>query len=176
MHFYEKTIARQEIFKGRILNLWVDTVQLQDGHTSYREIVDHKNAVAVLPVVNDQIFFVKQFRKAVEKVLTEIPAGLIEADELAETAAVRELQEEIGLKPKKLVFLGKMLPSPGFTNETTMLYYADSFEESRLEPDDDEFIQVVKMPVRTVKKLFQQGKFSDAKTACALGYFFSLRK
>lgn len=175
MQFFEKTITREEIFKGRILNLWVDTVQLQDGHTSYREIVDHKNAVAVLPVVKDQIYFVKQYRKAVEKVLTEIPAGLIEADELPEAAAGRELQEEIGLKPERLIFLGKMLPSPGFTNETTMLYYADTFEESQLKPDDDEFIQIIKIPVRTVKKLFQQGKFSDAKTVCALGYFFSLR-
>lgn len=174
MKFFEETIERKEIYSGRILSLHVDQVKLPDGQTSFREIVDHKNAVAVLAIDNGNIIFVKQFRKAVEKMMMEIPAGLIEEGELPEEAAARELQEEIGLKPQRMIFLGKMLLSPGFTNETTMLFFADDFEQSRLEPDDDEFVQTVKIPVETAGMLFRRGKFSDAKTACALGRFFSM--
>lgn len=99
MKFFEKTIASKEIYNGRILNLKVDEVELPDGGTSFRELVDHKQGVGILPVRGNRIIFVRQFRKAIEKVILEIPAGLVEAGEDPKEAAVRELQEEIGLKP-----------------------------------------------------------------------------
>lgn len=174
MKLFEKTIASEEIYNGRILNLKVDKVALPDGTYSTRELVDHKDGVAVLPVRGDRIVFVRQFRKAIERVILEIPAGLIELGEDPECAAVRELQEEIGLKPLTLFALGKMWPSPGFCNEVTNLYLATEFTPSVKAPDDDEFIEIVEMPIRTVKALYLRGMFSDAKTACALGRFFSM--
>ncbi|SDX76981.1 NUDIX hydrolase [Eubacterium barkeri] len=173
MDFYEPTIETKEIFSGRILNLRVDTIALPDGKTSLREIVDHKDAVAILPIVDDCMVFVKQFRKAIETVLTEIPAGLMEVGENIFETASRELQEEIGLKPMDLKYLGDMWPSPGFTNEKTALFMATQFEEEALEADDDEFIQIIRIPIPTVRALYLSGKFTDAKTACALGRYFS---
>ncbi|MDO4288886.1 MAG: NUDIX hydrolase [Eubacterium sp.] len=174
MKLFEKTVASQEIYSGRILNLRVDEVALPDGAHSMRELVDHKDGVAVLPVKGDRIVFVRQFRKAIERVILEIPAGLVEAGENPEAAAVRELQEEINLKPLELFALGKMWPSPGFCNEVTTLYLATEFTPSVKAPDDDEFIEIVEMPIRTVRALYLRGMFSDAKTACALGRFFSM--
>ena len=81
MKFFEKTIASKEIYNGRILNLKVDEVELPDGGTSFRELVDHKQGVGILPVKGNRIIFVRQFRKAIEKVILEIPAGLVEAGE-----------------------------------------------------------------------------------------------
>ena len=174
MKFFEKTIASKEIYNGRILNSKVDEVELPDGGTSFRELVDHKQGVGILPVRGNRIIFVRQFRKAIEKVILEIPAGLVEAGEDPKEAAVRELQEEIGLKPLDLHFLGEMWPSPGFTNEVTTLFMASQFVIEPRKQDDDEFIEIVEMPIRTVRALYLKGKFSDAKTACVLGRFFSL--
>ncbi|MEF9918986.1 MAG: NUDIX hydrolase [Eubacterium sp.] len=173
MKFFEKTITSKEIYHGRILDLKVDEVELPDGNTSSRELVDHKNGVAVLPVRDSRIIFVRQFRKAIEKVILEIPAGLIETGEFPKEAAIRELKEEIGLRPTDLRLLGDMLPSPGFCTEVTTLFIASQFVVEPKKQDDDEFIEVVEIPIRTVRALYLHGKFTDAKTACALGHFFS---
>ncbi len=174
MNHIEKKISSEEIYNGRILRLHVDKVELPNGKTSIRECVDHKNAVAVLARRDDCFVFVRQCRYAVGKILLEIPAGLLEENEDPKDAAIRELQEEVGLKPQNLHFFGKMMPSPGFTDETTSLFFSDSFEEHALTPDDDEFIQVVLIPVDTAYMLYSHGFFEDAKTACALGYYFSM--
>lgn len=173
MEFFEKTIERKEIFSGRILKLNVDTVELPDGNTSTRELVDHKDAVAILPVKDGSILFVKQFRKAIESVITEIPAGLMEEGEDIFETASRELQEEIGLKPLDLRFLGDMWPSPGFSNEKTAIFVATEFTVSPKPADDDEFLTIVEIPIPTVRALYFAGKFTDAKTVCALGRYFS---
>lgn len=176
MNFGEKTIDSKTLYRGKILNLKIDEVVLPDGNHAVRELVEHKNGVAILPVKADKIIFVRQYRKAIEQVLLEIPAGLVEEGEDAETAAVRELQEEIGLKPTDLQCMGEMLPSPGFCDEVTTLYIASEFIEEARQQDDDEFIEVVEMPVKEVREAYLKGKFSDAKTSCALGRFFSLMK
>ena len=174
MNFSEKTISSRSVYRGRILNLKVDEVELPDGNHSIREIVEHKNGVAILPVYGDKIIFVRQFRKPIEKMLLEIPAGLVEAGEATDEAAVRELEEEIGLKPLDLQLMGEMLPSPGFCAEVTTLFIASQFEEKSRPQDDDEFIEVVEMPIKEVRERFIKGEFIDAKTSCALGRFFTL--
>ncbi|MDD2414432.1 MAG: NUDIX hydrolase [Eubacteriaceae bacterium] len=173
MDLYEKTLTSKTLYNGRILNLRQETIQLPDGSQALREIVDHKNGVGVLPIQGDCIVFVKQFRIAIHSELLEIPAGLMEDGENPEETATRELQEEIGLKPLNLKYYGRIWPTPGCCNELTHLFIASRFEELPLEQDDDEFIQLVKIPVRTVKALYLNGYFTDAKTACILGYYFS---
>jgi len=173
--FYEKTIASTEIFSGRILNLRVETVVLPNGEEATRELVAHKDAVAILPVTEEgHMIFVKQYRKALDIVLLEIPAGLLEEGEDPSEAASRELQEEIGLKPLDLFKIGEIWPSAGFSDEKTCLFVATEFEESKLPQDEDEFLEIVRIPIPTVKMLYMTGKIRDAKTYAALGFFFSL--
>ncbi|NLN96885.1 MAG: NUDIX hydrolase [Eubacteriaceae bacterium] len=173
--FYEKTIASTEIFSGRILNLRVETVALPNGQEATRELVEHKDAVAVLPITEEgHMVFVKQYRKALDIVLLEIPAGLLEEGEDPFEAASRELQEEIGLKPLDLIKIGEIWPSAGFSDEKTCLFIATEFEESKLPQDEDEFLEIVRIPIPTVKMLYRTGKIRDAKTHAALGFFFSL--
>src|SRR5690625_2631849 len=95
--FEEKTIHTEEIYHGKVVKLRVDEVSLPNGKTSKRELLTHQGAAAVIPITNDnKIIFVRQYRKAIEKMLIEIPAGLIDEGENPEEAAVRELEEETG--------------------------------------------------------------------------------
>lgn len=174
MKLYEKTIKSKEIFKGRILDLRVDDVQLPDGSFSKREIISHQGAVAVLVIREGKISFVKQYRIASQKVLTEIPAGLLELGESPEDGAIRECQEEIGYRPLDLFKLGDFIPTPGYCTEKITLFCATKFEFAPKEMDADEFLKVIEIPIRTAKALFVNGFFSDGKTIGALGYYFSI--
>lgn len=174
MKQYEKTVKTEEIYNGKIVSLRVDDVELPDGSFSKREIVTHQGAVAVLAVKNGQMYFVKQYRIANEMLLTEIPAGLVEVGETPEEAAMRECREEIGYRPINLYRLGEFIPTPGYCSEKITLFCATEFFWDPLKEDDDEFISLVKIPVRTARVLFINGKFIDGKTAAALGYYFSI--
>ncbi|MGN0193843.1 MAG: NUDIX hydrolase [Pseudoramibacter sp.] len=170
-----QVLESKRIFDGKILNLRVDKVRLPDGKETHREIIEHKNGAAILPIDHAMMIFVQQYRDAVGKPLLEIPAGLVETGEDPKATAARELQEEIGLKPLNLKPCGFVYPTPGCCDEKTYVFIADQFETHRLKADDDEFIQVVKLPVQTVKKMYDHCEFIDAKTVCALGYYFSHR-
>lgn len=174
MKQYEEEIGSESIYNGRIVNLKLKDVRLPDGRTAKREIVEHHGAVAVLPIYNNQIYFVRQYRIASQKVLTEIPAGLLEKGESPYEAAIRECQEEIGLRPLELYKLGEFIPTPGYCTEKITLYCATDFVCDPLKEDPDEFLKVVKMPVRTARALFVNGKFVDGKTTAALGYYFAI--
>lgn len=174
MKQYEKTVKTEEIYNGKIVSLRVDDVELPDGSFSKREIVTHQGAVAVLAVKNGQMYFVKQYRIANEMLLTEIPAGLIEPGETPAEAAIRECREEIGYRPINLYRLGEFIPTPGYCSERITLFCATEFLWDPLAEDEDEFISLVKIPVRTARALFINGKFIDGKTVAALGYYFSI--
>lgn len=173
MKLFEKTIGTKEIFNGHILNLRVDDVELPDGSFSKREIVSHKGAVAVLAIKDNQVLFVNQYRIAIQKVLTEIPAGLIDPGETPEETAIRECREEIGFRPLNMFKLGVFFPTPGYCSEIITLFCATEFAHDP-KKDPDEFLRMMKIPLRTVKALYLKGLFSDGKTAAALGYYFSL--
>jgi ADP-ribose pyrophosphatase len=174
MKQYEKTIKTQEIYQGRIVSLRVDDVELPDGSFSKREIVTHRGAVAVLAVIKGEMYFVKQYRIANERLMTEIPAGLLEPGETPEEAAVRECREEIGYRPNNLFRLGEFIPTPGYCSEKITLFCATEFSWDPLDEDDDEFISLLRIPVATARALFINGKFTDGKTVAALGYYFSI--
>lgn len=174
MRQFEKTVSSEVIYDGRIVKLRIDKVELPDGNFSNREIVEHEGAVAVLAVKDEQMIFVKQYRIASQQLLTEIPAGLLEIGEDPETAAIRECQEEIGYRPVNLFKLGDFIPTPGYCSEKISLFCATEFVWDPLEEDPDEFIRVVKIPVRTARTLFINGQFIDGKTVAALGYYFSI--
>ncbi len=169
MKTYEKTIKTENIFTGKILKLDVETVLLPNNKEAKREIVRHPGAVAILPIYqNREIIFVKQFRKAVNGELLEVPAGKLEYGEIPEDCALRELQEEIGYTARKLTLMGKFYSSPGFSSEIIYVYKAEELISSKLRTDEDEFINIVKYTINDSIKMLEQGLINDAKTAIAL--------
>ena len=172
----EKPLSRNVIYRGKILNLRVDKVELPGGKKAVREIVEHEPAVAVLPVAADgRIFLIRQFRYALGEEILEIPAGIAEKGENPEETARRELQEEVGFFPGILEEIGRIYNSPGFSTELLFLFLARDLKPSRLEMDDDEFIEVYPVHRDRIPSLLAEGKIRDGKTFAALSWFLAFR-
>lgn len=163
-HLQERTVSSQAIFTGRVISLQVDEVQLPDGSLSTREIVKHPGAVAILAVQDERMLVVTQYRKALEKIQVEIPAGKLEPGEDLAVAANRELEEETGYRAKSLNHLCSFYTSPGFANEILHLYVTDDLEPGTLKPDQDEFIESEWITFAEAQEWIAQGLISDAKT------------
>lgn len=165
----EKTLTTKTVFDGRLLKLDVLEVELESGVRTGREIVRHPGAIAVLPRLPDGRFvFVRQFRKPVEKEVLEIVAGTLDRDEQPDDCAGRELKEETGYSVEKLVKLGVVYPSPGYTDEKIHIYYASLLpgrKERRL--DDDEELDVVCLEPERIEKMISSGELDDCKTLAA---------
>lgn len=165
MGFEEKTMKSDKLYEGKILNLRVDTVELPDKKYSKREIIEHPGGVAVIPIAEDNtIVLVKQYRKAVEKFLLEIPAGKLELNEEPRITAIRELKEETGYTTKKMDYLLEFHTSPGYTNEKIYLFLATELIEGDPVPDNGEFIEVEKYDIDTLIKMVDRGEILDSKT------------
>lgn len=170
----EESMKSETIYEGRILNLKVSTVELPNQKYSKREIVEKNKVVAIVPIKDDKIVLVKQYRIAVDKELLEIPAGIVEVGEEPREAALREMKEEIGYGSDDLEYLIDSLSSPGFTNEKTSYFLADNLYEEKLEADDDEFIEVVEMDIKEVIRMIEFGEINDSKTI--IGVLLTARK
>lgn len=169
MVYKEKTLESEYIYKGKILNLRRDTVSVKSGKTSYREIVEHNGAVGIVCVdEDDNVILVNQFRKAVERELLEIPAGKLEGREEPYLCAVRELQEETGITPKDMVFLGEFYLSAGFSSEKMYLYFCRIGKEDLQNLDEDEDIEIIKMSFEKAINMIYEHEFTDAKTALGI--------
>ncbi|MGT2933253.1 NUDIX domain-containing protein [Streptococcus catagoni] len=176
MNFEEKTLKRREIYKGAIIDVLVEDVQLPNGlGQAKRELVRHPGAVAVLAITADnKILIVKQFRKAIDATSYEIPAGKLEAGEEGseKEAAARELEEETGYKGD-LELIHEFYTALGFSNEKIKLYLAKTVEkvENPRPQDDDEVLEVYELTYQECMELVKEGKIVDAKTIIALDYF-----
>jgi ADP-ribose pyrophosphatase len=172
-----KTLSSRIVFDGRAVRLRVDTVQMPNGRKTTREIVEHADCIAVV-VVDDKnnILLVRQYREAVEKELLEIVAGGIEPGENVETAVKREMQEETGYLPQKLVRLGGFYSVPGYATEYLHLYLATDLLPSRLVAEDTEGINVVSVPVSQIRKMLVSGKIFDSKSIARLYLYLEYRK
>ncbi len=165
----EKQLSSEPKFDGKIVRLRVDTVLLPNGEQSTREVIDHANAVVIVPVDSeDNVLLVRQYRYAVEETLLEAPAGLIDDSEDPDDAAQRELREETGYASRSLRPLGGFWSSPGFCTEYLYAYLARDLVPSPLSPDDDEFIEVERLPISRIPQLIRLGEIQDAKTIAAL--------
>ncbi|MGR6858480.1 ADP-ribose pyrophosphatase [Bacillus halotolerans] len=172
-HLEEKTIAKEQIFSGKVIDLYVEDVELPNGKTSKREIVKHPGAVAVLAVTNEgKIIMVKQFRKPLERTIVEIPAGKLEKGEEPEYTALRELEEETGYTAKKLTKITAFYTSPGFADEIVHVFLAEELSvlEEKRELDEDEFVEVMEVTLGDALKLVESHEVYDAKTAYAIQY------
>ncbi|MGT2925978.1 NUDIX domain-containing protein [Streptococcus cuniculipharyngis] len=171
----EKTLKRDLVFQGRIFDVAVDQVSFPNGGQSSRELIFHKGAVAILAVTPDQkIIMVKQYRKAIEKVSYEIPAGKLELGETGseKEAALRELEEETAYTGQ-LDLLYEFYTAIGFCNEKIKLYLARDLTkvENPRPQDEDEFIEVLELSYEDCMTLVETGQIEDAKTIIALQYY-----
>lgn len=170
----EKILSRHVVYRGRILNLRVDNVRVPSGKRAYREVIEHNPAVGLIPLTNDgNVLLVSQFRYAIDEEILEIPAGIVEDGEEFETAALRELQEEVGFTASELVHVGSFYTSPGFSNELLVIYLASGLTPSKLDEDEDEFIQTVPVKIEDIPHLLTEGKVRDGKTFAALSWLIN---
>lgn len=165
----EKTVASKLIFSGHAINLRVDTIQTPDGEQKTREIVEHADCIAVIAIdAQDNVLLVKQFRKAAEKELLEIPAGGIDAGEDPDTTVLREMREETGYLPRKVKRIGGFYSAPGWCTEYLHLYLVTDLIPSPLSAEDTTEIKLVRVPVTEITKLIQSGEIQDAKSIAGL--------
>jgi ADP-ribose pyrophosphatase len=165
---YEKTLRTKTVFEGRILSLDVLDVELADGRTGTREIIRHGAAVAVIARRRDGRFvFIRQFRKAMERICFEVMAGNVDPGEEMAAAAVRELKEETGYVPDSIRFLASIYPSVGYCTERIDIFYAEVHEPGETDFDLDENIETVLVTEQEMDNLIRSGKVDDAKTLAA---------
>jgi ADP-ribose pyrophosphatase len=165
----ETTLRTTPIYDGRIIKLDLLDVRLPDGKEARREVIRHPGAVAIV-VLDDakNVLLVRQYRAAAGKILLEIPAGTLNPGEVPLTCALRELQEETGFRAEKLDTLGGIYTAPGYTTEFIHLFYATGLIESRLNMDEDEFIEVERVPFTEALAMIDRGEIADGKSVSGL--------
>ena len=165
----EKTISSQRIYQGRVINLRVDTIEIDQGKTTKREIVEHRGAVAMVPMDGDgNVVLVKQYRKAAQRVMLEIPAGTLELGEDPLQCAQRELEEEIGFAAATMKRIGGFHPCPGYSTEFIHLFLASDLRPSKRDGDEDESIDVEIFPFSRALDMVERGEIRDGKTIIGL--------
>lgn len=163
----ENCLCQEQIFEGKIINVYRDTVALPNGEKAIREVVKHPGAVAVVAIKDEELLLVRQYRYPLKKDLLEIPAGKLDAGEAPEDCALRELREETGYRGD-LTPLGIYNSSPGFSDEAIHLFWARNLVWDPLNLDEDEFLEVEVIPWKQALQMAEKGQFQDAKTALGI--------
>jgi ADP-ribose pyrophosphatase len=163
----ERPLATRRVYEGHVLALRVDEVELPSGRRVVREIVEHRGAVAIVPMVGGDVLLVRRFRAAVGRALLEVPAGTMEPGESVEACLQRELAEEVGMRAGRFERLLTFYPSPGFLTEAVHLYAASDLTPHRL-PAEEEDLAVVRVPLAQAQGLLRDGQIVDAKSIIGL--------
>lgn len=172
----ETTLSSEEIFNGRVIRVTYDKVLLENGNTSTREVVHHHGGACILPVdENQNITMVRQYRYALGEEMWELPAGKLEKGEDPFEAAKRELAEECGLTADHFVDLGVVYPTVGYDSEKIYLWAATGLHNVSQHLDEDEFLDVVKMPLEEALRLVLDGTIKDSKTQIGILKYAMLR-
>jgi len=172
----EKKLATQQIYKGRAVNLRVDTVEKASGTKTTREVVEHSDCVAIVALDEQgNILLVRQFRHAVDRFLLEIPAGGIDPGEEPLDSVRRELQEEVGYFPRKIDKSGGFYATPGYGTEYLHSFVATDLVAARLVAEDTDDIELVRVSPDEVPRLIASGEICDAKSIAALLMFLFMR-
>lgn len=165
MNFVEKTISRKQIYQGNIIEVESQTVELPDGRKATRDVVLHPGASVIIPLSDEgELYMVRQYRKPIDNVSLEIPAGKLDKGEDPRSCAERELKEETGLSAENIRHMISVHSTPGFCNEILHIYLATGLKEGELCTDDDEFITSEKIPVSSLVNMVMTGEITDAKT------------
>ena len=164
--FEEKTLSSELLFDGKVVHLYKDDIELPDGRVAFREYVRHIGAVCVVPVTAEgEVVCVRQYRYPLADVILEIPAGKLDSkDEDPEEAVRRELREETGAVCGRLTYLGKYYSSPAILDERIHMYLAEELTFGERELDEDEFIEVVRIPIEKLAEMICNGEIIDGKT------------
>jgi len=169
MIFKEKTLSSEYIYKGKIINLRKDRVEIVSGKESFREIVEHNGGVGLAALTDDgKMVMVRQFRKALERDILEIPAGKIELSEDPSLTAARELREETGYTASSMEFIGRIYPSVGYTTELIHLYLCTGLTPGETEFDESESIEVEEHDLKELYRMALAGELEDGKTLAAV--------
>lgn len=170
MNLTEKQLSKEYVFKGKIINVRRDVAKLPNDTTAFREVVEHNGGVCVAALTDDnEILFVKQFRYPYMEEIFEIPAG--KRDSINENpleCGKRELKEETGATAKKFISLGELYPTPGYCGEIIWMYAALGLDFGKQNPDEDEFLEVKKIPLKKAIEMIINGEIKDAKTQTAI--------
>lgn len=160
---------RRSIYRGRVLDLWIDRVELPNGATAELEVVRHPGAAAMVPLTEaGEVLLVRQYRHATAGWLLEVPAGKLDPGEEPIDCARRELEEEVGARAQELVPLGSIWASPGFTDERIWLFLARQLAAAEQALDADEVLTVERLDLADAVRRVHSGEICDAKSVCAL--------
>ena len=165
-----KRIHRELKFKGKIVDFYQDTIEVEENRHSIYDFIDHIGAAAVVPVTGEgKIIMVKQYRNALDQFTLEIPAGALDSrDEPGIECASRELEEETGYRSDKLEWLITLRTTVAFCNERIEIFVARDLIQSRQNLDDNEFIEVKAYSMNELKEKIYSGEIQDSKTIAAL--------
>ena len=167
-NYEERTMKSTKIFDGKVLQLRVDTVEMEGQKYTKREIV------AITE--DDEIILIKQYRKAIDKEIYEIPAGMVDFGEEPQKAALRERKEETGYEAKKSDYLAEIYSSPGFTNEKLFIFYAEDLSLGDQDLDEFEHLSVEKIKFDEALKLVNLGEINDSKSVAGILYYNNFRR
>lgn len=169
MELYEKTLDSKEVYKGKIFTLKKDVVELPGGNTTERDVVVHHGGVGVIAVTEDgKIPMVRQYRKGIERVSLEIPAGKLEKGEDPLECGMRELKEETGFSAKEFSLITKIAPTPAYCSEIIYIYEARNLTKEEQKLDKDEFLNVEYYTLDELYKKVVSSEIIDAKTVVAV--------
>lgn len=177
MDFTEKPLKQDYLYRGKIVNLRVDNAELPDGTTALREVVEHPGGVCVAALTEkEELLFVEQFRYPYMETVLELPAGKLEYGEDPFEAGKRELQEETGAAAENYRDLGKLYPTPGYCGEIIHMYLAENLTFSEQHLDEDEFLEVRRIPLEEAFQMVMRNEIRDSKTQVGILKTYQLVK
>lgn len=177
MDFTEKPLKQDYLYRGKIVNLRVDDAELPDGTTALREVVEHPGGVCVAALTGkEELLFVEQFRYPYMETVLELPAGKLEYGEDPFEAGKRELLEETGAAAENYRDLGKLYPTPGYCGEIIHMYLAENLTFSEQHLDEDEFLEVRRIPLETAFQMVMRNEIRDSKTQVGILKTYQLIK
>ncbi len=169
MDLIEKTLSKKTVYDGNIFSVAKEEVELPNGDKAFREIVLHKGGVGIIPITYDnKLVMVRQFRNGVKNLTLEIPAGKLEKDEDISLCAQRELKEETGYTAGEITKAITMYASPAYVSETDYLFVAKDLVKGESQPDKDEFVEILEIPIEKLKEMVFKNEIKDSKTIIAI--------
>lgn len=175
--FYEKPLSSRCIFDGKIIHVYKDDIELPNGKPGFREVIRHVGGACIIPITDEgEVICVRQYRYPYARMIIEVPAGKLNSKaEDHRTAALRELREETGCSCKKLTYMGQMYGSPAILDEVIYMYMAEGLEAGELDLDEDEFVEVIKIPLDEMYQMVLDNKILDAKTQIAVMKAYAIK-
>lgn len=162
----EKQIKSEVKYDGKVVKVYLDTVELENGKTAFRDVVRHNGASCIAPLTDKgELIFVRQYRYPIAKELLELPAGKLDTkEEDPYLCAIRELKEETGCSADSVEYMGDFISTAGFSDENIRLYLARGLRAGKNNLDEDEFLDVLKIPLEKAVEMVMSGEIIDGKT------------